>query len=97
MGTITHRIILCLNTKEWNPDSKHRVGGSGVAVVSSFGGIAPSGTLQGSGDYQNLVLLVRMQRILPVELVEVGTVPDCIHINAWVFGDFFGMAFPKLT
>ena len=90
---ITYRIILCLNAKEWDPDSKHRIGGSGIAVISSFGRIAPGGTLQGSVECQNLVLLIYVQRTLPVELVEIGTVPNCIHIDARVFGDLLGMTF----
>ena len=52
---MAYRIVLRLDTKEWNSDGKHGVGGSGVPIVSSLGRIAPSRALQGSvGRQENL-------------------------------------------
>lgn len=42
-----HRVILGLDSKEWDLDVKHRIGGSGIAIISTLRGIAPKGALQG--------------------------------------------------
>jgi hypothetical protein len=43
---MAYGVILGLNAEEGNADGEHGVGGCGVAVVCTFGGIAPGWALQ---------------------------------------------------
>jgi hypothetical protein len=47
---MTYWIILCLDTKERDTDSKHGISGSGITVIRSLGRIAPAWALQGAVD-----------------------------------------------
>lgn len=93
---VTYGIVLGLNGKEWNSDSKHGVGGSSITVVSSLSWITPGWALQSAVECQT-VSLNESKPSLPVKFVEIVDASNGIHINSGIFGDLVHMSLEVLV
>lgn len=51
----SHRIIFCMDRQEWNPDGKQRVYRRCIAIIGSFGWVAPCWSLHMSVEFVKIL------------------------------------------